>query len=526
MKINKYFVIAGLCTASLSTTISCKKTSFDELYRDPSKVTETTIDKQFTGILFTYRELVIPTYRNYFVTLAPTIHRHIQTVGWQNADEQLTPGAAAIDDRWERYYQGLAQFREFEKIYNAAPESEKNDKKIFYLAAKIFFYDMTQQQVDLHGDIPWSEAGKLSTNGGDYTISYPKYDKATDIYTTMLDDLKAINSELTNIKVAPGILTGFQNQDLVNSGSIDLWKKYCNSLRLRMLTRVGQTQAFSARANQEIADIIANAPLVLDNKDNIQVDIFDVATDINSKGFRDAIESWNNNIAGKVMIDDMVAKADPRLPYMFEPGPGAGGKYMGLDPALASAAQAELLINTTQNPSKVTTYNRSTYSRNQFFPGVLITASEVKFLIAEFKLRSGSDAAAKTAFEEGIKASIGMQQNIRKVSNNNEVAAPTAPTGEQISKYISNVGWEGNKLQLIAMQKWLHFNIIQSVENWSEVRRLNYPIFAFRVAPSDRQKTVPLRWTIGTSELSNNSTNYEAVKAQDNVNTKIFWDVN
>lgn len=526
MKINKYVVFAGLCTASLSTITSCKKSSFDELYRDPSKVTQTTIEKQFTGILYTYRELVIPTYRNYFVTLAPTVHRYIQTIGWQNADDQLTPGAAAITDRWDRYYQGLAQFREFEKVYNASPESEKNDKKIFYLAAKIFFYDMTQQQIDLHGDIPWSEAGKLSTNGGDYTISYPKYDKATDIYTVMLDDLKTISTELTNLNVSAGILTGFKTQDLVNSGSVDLWKKYCNSLRLRMLTRVGQVQAFSARANQEIADIVNNAPLVLDNKDNIQVDITDIATDINSTGFRDALESWNNNIAGKTMIDDMVTKADPRLPYMFEPGPGAAGKYMGLDPALPAASQAELLINTTANPSKITTYNRSTYSRNQKFPGILITASEVKFLIAEFRLRGGNDALAKTSFEDGIKASIEMQQNIRTASNNNDVTAPAATTGEQINQYISNVGWSGNKIQLIAMQKWLHFNIIQSLENWSEVRRLDYPIFAFRVAPSDRQKTVPVRWNIAQSELSNNSKNYETVKAQDNVNTKLFWDVN
>ncbi|MDQ1152347.1 hypothetical protein QE382_004331 [Sphingobacterium zeae] len=525
MKINKYFVIAGLCTASLASVTSCKKTSFDELYRDPSKVTETTIEKQFTGILYTYRELVIPTYRNYFVTLAPTIHRYIQTIGWQNSDEQLTPGAAAITDRWERYYQGLAQFREFEKVYNASSESEKKDKKIFYLAAKIFFYDMTQQQVDLHGDIPWSDAGKLSTNGGDYRISYPKYDKATDIYTAMLDDLKSISSELNNISVGAGILTGFKNQDLINSGSIDLWKKYCNSLRLRMLTRVGQTQAFSSRSNQEIADIINNSTLVLDNKDNIQVDIFDIATDINSKGFRDALEG-NNNIAGKVMIDDMVTKADPRLPYMFEPGGGANGKYIGLDPSLPSASQAELLINTTANPSKIATYNRSTYSRNQTFPGILMTASEVKFLISEFKSRTGNDADAKASFEEGIKLSIAMQQNLRTKSNNDEVAAPSAPTTEQINKYITNVGWSGNKIQLIAMQKWLHFNIIQSVENWSELRRLDYPILSFRVAPSDRQKTVPVRWNIAQSELSNNSTNYSAVKDQDNVNNKLFWDVN
>src|SRR5690606_35588168 len=109
----------------------------------------------------------------------------------------LTPGMAAINDRWERYYRGLAQFREFEKVYNASPEDEKAMKKIYLLTAKVFFYDLTQQQVDLHGDIPWSQAGMLSTNGGDYTISYSKFDKAADIYTAMLDDLKSISTELS-----------------------------------------------------------------------------------------------------------------------------------------------------------------------------------------------------------------------------------------------------------------------------------------------------------------------------------------
>ncbi len=530
MKITKYFVLTALSAASLTTITSCKKTSFDELYRDPSKVTEASIDRQFTGIIYGYRELVVPTYRNYFVTLSPTIHRYIQTFGWQNSEDQLTPGAAAITDRWERYYQGLAQFREFEKVYNAAPESEKNDKKIFYLAAKIFFYDMTQQEVDLHGDIPWSQAGKLSTNGGDYTISYPKYDKAIDIYTTMLDDLKSISTELNKVTVPAAIATSFKTQDLINSGSVDLWKKYCNSLRLRMLTRVSQVSTFTTRVSQELAEITSNAstyPLVLQNSDNIQIDIFNVGSDINSKGLEDALESWNNNIAGKVMIDFMVSKADPRLPYMFEPGRGAAAnEFIGLDQSLPGATQGTLIAGTTANPSKIAIYNRSTYSKNQNFPGIIITASEVNFLLAEYQSRAGKNTDAKTNFENGIKSSIDLQKRIRAVSNNNLVAAPTAPTDASINQYIANIGWGTNNLQLIAMQKWLHFNIIQSVENWAEVRRLNYPVLDFRIAASDKQQTVPVKWNLPQSEQAYNLDNYNTVKDQDNVNTKLFWDVN
>lgn len=523
-------MIAGLCAASLSVNISCKKSSFDDWYRDPSKVTETTIEKQFAGLQYTYRELVVPTYRNYFVTLAPTIHRYIQTIGWANSENQLLPGAAAITDRWERYYQGLAQFRELEKVYDASLDIEKEEKKIFLLAAKIFFYDQTQQQVDLHGAIPWSEAGKLSSNGGNYAISYPKYDKAEDIYTAMLDDLKSISTELNNITPPSTVLESFKTQDLINSGSIDLWKKYCNSLRLRMLMRVSQVGSFSARTTQEINEILASPtiyPLVLNNDDNIQVDIFNNGSDINSSGFQDALESWNNNIAGKVMIDHMVSNADPRLPYMFEPGAGAApNEYIGLDQSLPSSTQSTLIAGTPTEPSKIAIYNRSTYSRNQNFPGILVTASEVRYLLAEYKVRNGNPADARTDFEEGIKASIDLQQRIRAVSNNSIVSAPTPPTATQINTYINNIGWGTNNIQLIAMQKWLHLNIIQSVENWSEVRRLDYPVFAFRVEQSDTQKTPPAKWNLPQSEIVYNGENYNAVKDQDNVNTKLFWDLN
>lgn len=529
MTINKLLVLVGLCTASLTTITSCKQESFDEVYRDPSKVTSASIERQFSGLQFTFRELVIPTYRNYFVTLAPTIHRYIQVIGWSNGENQLNPGAAAITDRWERYYSGLAQFRELEKIYNAAPDLEKNEKKIFLLAAKIFFYDQTQQHIDLQGSVPWSEAGKLSFNGGDYTISYPKYDKDEDIYTIMLNELKEISTELNSLVIPTTTESSFKTQDLINTGSLDLWKKYCNSLRLRMLTRVSGAPAFSSRATQEINEILNNSstyPLVLANSDNIQIDIFNNGSDIHSRDFLDAIESWNNNIASKKMIDHMVSNLDPRLPFMFEPGAGASGVYIGLDQSLPSGEQTTAIAGTPASPSKIAIYNRSTYSRNQNFPGILITASEVHYLIAENKLKSGQTADAKISFEQGIKESIDLQQSLRTISNNTLVPAAPAVTPNQITDYINSIGWGSNNIQLIATQKWLHFNIIQPTQNWAEVRRLDYPTFAFRVESSDIQKTSPFKWYLPQSEQAYNLENYNTVKDQDDVNIKLFWDVN
>lgn len=527
----KYLIILALATTSLTGFFtSCSKTDFEDFYRDPSTTTETTIDKQYAGITYQFRELIIPSYWNYFVILRTTANRYVQAVGWQNEPNQLVPGAAAIQDRWSTYFAGLAQFKEFESVFEAAPTEEQEQSRIFYIAAKILFYDQTQQVVDLHGDIPWTQAGSLNANGGDYSNSYAPYDRAQDIYSTMLDDLQAMSTELNSLTIPSAMVNKFRTQDIINGGSLDLWKKYCNSLRLRMLTRVSSVPEFSSRAQAELNELVSNPaayPLVTSNDDNIKLDIFDNTNEwIHARGFRDGIESWNANLAGKVMIDYMVDKEDPRLPFMFEKGALSPDAYVGLDPLLVTGTQQQLITGNSDGESTLSIYNRSTYSRNQNFPGIIITSSEVSFLLAEYYTRNGNDAAGRTAFEKGIRESIELLQGLRAISNNDDVAAPAAPTAAAINAYISNVGWAGNTIELIARQKWLHFNIIQPLESWAEVRRLKYPTFEFRIEAADLQKEVPNKWMLPSSEETYNTANYEAVRSQDNVSVKLFWDVN
>src|SRR5690606_8705223 len=152
-KMKRCVIIIGLIATSIIYTTSCQKSAFDEYYRDPSKVTEATVERQFSGMIYSYRQLIIPDYGNIFVTLRPTVFRYLHILGWINETNQLVPGGAAIEDRWTRYYEGLAQFKELENIYNNSVAVEQEEKRIFYLAAKVLFYDQTQQTVDLHGDI-------------------------------------------------------------------------------------------------------------------------------------------------------------------------------------------------------------------------------------------------------------------------------------------------------------------------------------------------------------------------------------
>jgi len=510
--------------------IACKKSDFKDSYADPEKISESTVEKQFAGFLASNRWYVLPDYWNYFVVLRTTLTHYTQAVGWVNSSNQYVPGNAGITDRWNNYYNFLAQYRELEKIYSGLSAEDKTDRRIYMIAAAIYFYDHTEKVISLHGAIPWSTAGMLSTNGGDYQNSYASYDNGDAIYTKMLDDLKSFSTELNSITIKAGILTGFKTQDFVNKGNLALWKKYCNSLRLRMLARVSDVPAFQARVATETAAILADAatyPVVADNVDNIQINVTNLNSEIHSKNFRSGLEDWNGNLAGKAMIDHMKTNADPRLRVMFEPGASAGGVYNGLDPLLTEAAQTTLV-----NGGTIAIYNRSTLSRNQYFPGVLMTAAEVSFLKAEAYLKAGNNASAKTAYNTGISQSVKFYYGLRSLSNDNVSGTPAPTSDAEIAAYTAmpGVNWDlalttADKLKLIATQKWIHFSVVQLVDSWAEIRRFDAPVLNFLLDNANAQTKPPFRWIYPGSEQTYNTANYDAVRTTDNLTTKIFWDV-
>lgn len=510
---------------------SCKKSDFAGSYADPSKISVSTIEKQYAGFLKSNSDYVVPAYYNYFVVLRTSTNRYTNAIGFTNVDKMYVPGDAGIAANWGSYYSLLAQYRELQKIYAAASATEQTDKKIFLTTATIYLYDYTQKMVDLHGAIPFTEAGKLSTNGGDYLNSLPKYDDATAVYTKMLDDLKAIADQLSTTTLPAAVQTALTNQDFVNAGNLTKWKIYCNSLRLRLLVRVSDVASMSARATSEISSILSNPttyPTASSNTDNIQINVKDLTSGgPNASGFQTGLEDWNGNIANKTMIDHMNTNMDPRLRILFEPGAKAvGGVYTGLDQLAIGADQDKLIAGGT-----LAIYNRSTLSRNKFFPGVLINAAEVSFLKAEAYIKSGNDAAAKAAYEIGIRQSAEFYFNVRKLSGDNTAGTPAALTTAELDAYIAQpaISWAGAtttaaKWTLVAYQKWIHFNVVQSLENWAETRRLKLVKLTLKDDVTAQAKT-PTRWYYPSGEGVYNVTNYNAVKANDNLSTKLFWDV-
>ncbi|HVM88482.1 MAG TPA: SusD/RagB family nutrient-binding outer membrane lipoprotein [Puia sp.] len=519
--------------------MACTKKQFSDAYSDPTKVSTTTLPIQFAGFLSSNLNYVNYHYWDYFVVYQNTLIPWSQTAVTLNTNGRYLPGAAAINDVWNTYYGFVAQYKELVKLNAALSADDQASNRIIMIAATIYYYDFTQKVVDLFGDIPWSEAGLLSTKSGDYVAAAAKYDDAATIYTKMLDDLKGFADELNSISVPTSVATLMQTQDFLNHGDINKWKMYCNSLRLKLLTRVSGVASFQSRVSSEISSIVgspSNYPVVSDYTNNIAVKVVNITSGGVNNGtgigasseFYTGLIGWGSaDRANEAMIDTMNNNSDPRLRVMFEPGSNANGAYNGLDPTLASTNQ-----NTILNAGTIARYNRSTLSQNDYLPGTLINAAEVDFLLAEYYLKSGNDASAQAAYEAGISQSINYYFWLRSISNDNTVAAPAPLGANEISNYLvsSGIAWSGaatvaDKLNRIAIQKWINYSVLQPMESWAEIRRLKLPSLTF-LPDAGVQKLPPNRWLYPTSESTYNPTNYASVQSKDNLSTKIFWDVN
>jgi len=277
--------------------------------------------------------------------------------------------------------------------------------------------------------------------------------------------------------------------------------------------------------SSEIGQITANAstyPIVSSNADNILVKVYDLNTTINSSDFYSGLIGWgNNDVASKKMIDIMNNNADPRLRAMFQPGEkAAANTYTGLDQSLDGSTQQALIDGGT-----LARYNFNNISKNKFMPGILINAAEVNFLLAEYYLNTANDAAAKAAYNAGISQSIEFYFGLGG-------ALPATLPAEETA-YINSpaISWAGaattaDKMNLIAIQKWTNYSVLQPLESWAEYRRTKLPAFSFVTdASSNVLPQPPSRWIYPTEEQTYNSANYQAVKANDTFTAKIFWDV-
>ena len=165
---------------------------------------------------------------------------------------------------------------------------------------------------DLYGDIPYSEAGRPAL------YSYPKYDSQEDIYKSMLAELDEAQANLTGTAVMGA-------QDLYFQGDASQWKKFANSLMLRLAMRLVKVDPTTAKTYA--AKAYANG-VITSNDDNVLLKHTDgLTTNDSAEPFAkiNAHEDREFYLA-KTFVDMLKNTNDPRLSLIGTVAPTQDGK--------------------------------------------------------------------------------------------------------------------------------------------------------------------------------------------------------
>ncbi|HEY6224144.1 MAG TPA: SusD/RagB family nutrient-binding outer membrane lipoprotein, partial [Gemmatimonadales bacterium] len=502
----------------VAPTVTCRD-AYDSLFLDPDRSTTARIEYLFTqGLL----DADFPIhYGEWFWQVYHNVAAWAQVSGTQNDVDMMRPLSDQWQNNWTDYYARAAMdVREIRKIYDALPGTQQASYEAYIHLGKVVNAFTTARTTDLWGDMPYSEAFTARQTAGQNL--FPKFDTQESVYDAILQDLKDASDALRNLTV---VHSGLAAQDLLLKGDITGWRRFANSLRLRLAMRLSEVAPVKAQAIvQEILADPAAYPLVEANGQNVAwyMDPSWVY-DHNSLGnrCRAARELPQQTWAPKVMLDMMVSANDPRLAIVFDTlfdSDSATPRYIGLP------SSPDDQPTTTIDSTRFSRLNSLMFRRNNRFPGYVMTAAEVAFLESEARMRGWATGDPKAAYDEALRLSVEMYYATYNANDSVPASAKlTAPA--DLTPFINSpkVVYNGT-LERIATQKWIHLGIVQPYEAWAELRRTDYPAL-----PPDRlggrllERTV--RIVYPSTEITNNRQSYEAVRAKDTPTTRVWWDV-
>ncbi|WP_316827956.1 SusD/RagB family nutrient-binding outer membrane lipoprotein [Pedobacter miscanthi] len=343
---------------------------------------------------------------------------------------------------------------------------------------------------DAYGDIPYTQAGKIKQ------FITPVYDKQKDVYYGILEDLKSALTAL-NLKSGNGIAG-----DVIYNGNTESWKKFANSLRLRIALRIADKDP--VKAKQVIDEIKAEGGLYISsNSENAKLD-YDVSPQQNPVAA--SFETRNDYRISKTIIDRLKALNDERLPIYASKTENKPNDYVGIpNGSTNSEASAIGLVNSSKPGA---------YFLDPKAPAVMLSYAEVLFDRAEAAARGFTTENAENLYKQAITASYA-QYGLTDLNSNISVYLNSAAVQYDAANYKKSIG----------EQKWIAL-FGQGLEAWTEQRRLDYPQLTASVNTVLNGK-IPVRFIYPGTEQSLNGQNYKnAVSSQgaDLLTTKLWFD--
>lgn len=384
---------------------------------------------------------------------------------------------------WSELYDVLNDLKSAYSIISGTEpltDAEKISQKNMLAILEMMKAQVYMILVDSFGNIPYSQALDVDN-------VTPKYDDAKTIY---IDLISRLTAAINDLNLSAG---SFGSADLIYQGNVSLWKKFGNSLKLKMGLRV--FDADNVMGSKAVQEAVSGG-VMSSNSDNAILKYLSSPPNTNPLWLNVTQGNRKDVVIAEPYVDSMNVRNDPRRSIVLTE---VNGQYKG--------GQYGEVINYDDYS------NFGGPFRTPTMPGILLDYSSVEFFLAEAAEREivGNSSDAELHYNKGIKASF----DFYGASNFDDyIIQPN------VNYSTANGSWK----EKIGVQKWIAL-INQGVEAWAEYRRLDYPILF--ASPGSYVNTVPVRQLYPASEQTLNKVNYdEASQAigKDLLTTKLFWD--
>ncbi|MDR2652467.1 MAG: SusD/RagB family nutrient-binding outer membrane lipoprotein [Prevotellaceae bacterium] len=417
------------------------------------------------------------------------------------------------DGNWANRWNFYAKYaNNANHMIQLAQKENDNIFKALGLTWKVFYM---AELAEMFGDIPYSEAFQ-----GDIGNIKPKFDSQKEVFEQMFAELEEANTLYQSSSqnfVAP--------IDIMYGANTAKWRKFNNSLYLRLLMRVnGRTEMNAGTKIQEILNNPNTYPVFESNADNAKCTFTGTEpylyyfnrNDFDESSFTSAGRHLTEQVI-KMTVFDGGAYIDPRLPIY---GVMKTGGWKG--------AVAGCPIN-ERSTSGVARLNYETLVRNNG-DYTFMDYAEVQFIFAEAALKgliSGGKDAAKNYYENAVKSSIQ-----KWTAYGSLMTVPYSVTDADITDFLarSEVAFDLAKSnaeleELIANQKYLALFWI-GMEAWHEYRRTGYPDLVIGTGTLN-DHILPTRFAYPNTTMATNSANaneaLQRMGGENDMKTPVWW---
>lgn len=511
-------IVACMLLGAVLSLTSCSK-GFDNLNVDPINDTLAAPEKLLAPALVNSMWPAMSRNRNFNNELMQV------TVSISDGDATVFRYAFKqtwADYLWNAWYPQLTNFDQIDSLARLSATPNKSYQGIGKVC-KVWLYSLL---TDTYGDIPYAQA--LQGYNGNVE---PAFDRQQDIYLDMFRQLEAANSLLS---AGEAIVT---TSDPVYNGNIAGWRKFANSLYLRLLLRVSGKPEVQQQCISKIQEIVNNPaqyPIFQSNADGARLLWSGITstTDPYTSPYVNGVRAQDFRAPAicSFFLDNLEAWTDPRVVSAMPYGYGgigqlgiaqaSGGGWYGVPSGYVPGTGAPKGCYFASSDGADSLHSLQRDKRT----GIIMQNAEVQFILSEAAVKGWINGDAQTYFYQGIASAINYWvPNFPESIESSNFATHLANLGAS-SVVWANASSLGDKMELIHLQKYYAL-FLTDLQQWFEYRRTGYPILPTGPGLSNGG-VMPARLTYPVYVQSANPTNYKAaIAAQgpDEINTNVWW---